>query len=101
MVTNIEMYLNNINNQNIIKIANIGKTLISFITLATRMAQNLLESLTISGRNEVSKWIERFEALCLLMDYQEPMKVNVLVTYTGPVAYETLHAALSPKHPKD
>ena len=65
------------------------------------MTQNLLESLTLSSRDEVSKWIERFEALCLLVDYQEQKKVSALITYMGPVDYETLHAALSPEHPED
>lgn len=55
-----------------------------------------------SGSEEVKKWFQRFEALCILQEYDtDAMKTNAMISLMGREAFDLLVAAVAPKEPKE
>ena len=55
----------------------------------------------INDDTNVQQWMQRFESICLLQEYDDTKKKNALLAWIGPKTYGLLAEALLPKAPAD
>ena len=62
-----------------------------------------LDSINVQSRpEEVDKWVQRFQALCVLQEYKEDTtKTVALISLMGSQAYDLVASAVAPKEPRE